>query len=649
MRKLQTALALLLMSLPAFLFAQDSRLTIEQKFPKQGEKLNFSYNPAGSELEGAGDVSVNIYAMDKKDARVEEVQLTRSGDKYTGSFQPSPTAALLSFVFTGSGDKKDNNQKQGYIVQLYDDKQQPAAGSNVVMYRLYGGFYGYLTGIERNDEKAFPYIEKEYTGNPDAIRDIYLDYFYGLTLSKKTDAKDLIIAELGRLENLDNLTEGNYWDIYNWYRRLQQKEKEQAAIATMKQKFPNGEWKRNEAIDSIAKEKDLAKKQRLLDAYIKEFNLAPEKSGHAKWMVAQSYAKENKWDQFFAIVKDLDTKTMSGQYNNTAWGWVEKGENLEAAKKISKLATDYAKQEMNNPTTEKPVSRTMKQWKQDREGTYAMYADTYAFILYKLGDYKTGFQYIKEAVTIQKKKEAEYNDRYALLLEKTAPATQVKKEMEELVKNGTAGKEARGALQRSYVKVNKSDKGFEAYMNELDAANLAKLKEELKKKMLSKNAPDFRLVNLQGNEVDFASLKGKVVVVDFWATWCGPCISSFPSMQKMVNKYKNNPDVVFLFIDTWENVPNRKKLVEDFVAKNKYTFNVLYDKPKEEGSSEFTVVKDYEVEGIPTKFVVDGNGQIRFKSIGWSGNEFAFMQELQLMIEMAGGSSGTGEGQKKGF
>jgi thiol-disulfide isomerase/thioredoxin len=141
-----------------------------------------------------------------------------------------------------------------------------------------------------------------------------------------------------------------------------------------------------------------------------------------------------------------------------------------------------------------------------------------------------------------------------------------------------------------------------------------------------------------------------VVILDFWATWCGPCIASFPSMQKMVEKYKNNKDVVFLFIDTWENTPEREKLVQQFIDKHKYTFNVLYDKQKEPGSNEFTVVKDYEVEGIPTKFIVDVNGQIRFISLGWGGNEHTFMQELDLMIEMAGqGGSGIGTSDKKGF
>jgi thiol-disulfide isomerase/thioredoxin len=278
-----------------------------------------------------------------------------------------------------------------------------------------------------------------------------------------------------------------------------------------------------------------------------------------------------------------------------------------------------------------------------------MYADTYSYILYKQKDYKTGYAYAKEAVDIRKRKDPEYNERYALLLEKVATPAQVKKELEPIVKEGNAGLEAREVLHRNYVKLNKGETGFEEYMTKLDAVNLAKLKETLQKKMLAKNAPGFKLVDMKGAEVDFASLKGKTVVVDFWATWCGPCVASFPSMQKMVDRYKNNPNVVFLFIDTWENVPNRKKLVEDFIAKNKYSFTVLYDKAKEETGNDFEVVKGYEVDGIPTKFVVDGNGQIRFKSVGWSGSEYSFMQELQMMIEMAGAASGTGTDTKKGF
>lgn len=646
MRKLKALAALLLMSMPAYLIAQDSRLFIDPKFPTQNSTFRFSYDAGGSELEGAGDVSALVYVYDSKGYYVEEKSLTKSGSRYSASVSLPADATVVGFVFS-AGEKKDNNSKKGYVTQVYNDRQQPVAGSYRTMYSIYGEYAGYELGIERNPELGLPFMEKEYKDYPQNAKENFQQYFMGLISVKHPDAETIILGELPKLEALEGLSEQNLNALASFYNRFKQKEKADALIAKRKEKFPDGQWKRNEEWSKAYAEKDADLRVQKVEEFIAKYK--PENAWGYRAELAGSLAKEKKWDLLDKVVKKMDPKDAASFYNNTTWNWAEKDENLELAKKFSKQATDFAKNQMDNPQGEKPRTRTAAQWKRDRESTYSMYADTYAFILYKLKDYKTGFEYAKDAaVNIRKKKDAEYNDRYALLLEKVAPAEQVKKEMEELVKAGAAGRDAREVLHRSYVKVNKSDKGYDAYMADLDAENLAKIKAELAKKMISKDAPGFRLVNLQGNEVDFASLKGKVVVVDFWATWCGPCIASFPSMQKMVQKYKNNPDVEFLFIDTWESGSNRKKLVEEFIAKNKYSFNVLYDKAKEEGSNEFVVVKDYDVEGIPTKFVVDGNGQIRFKSVGWSGNEFAFMQELQMMIEMAG-EGGSGGTQKKSF
>jgi hypothetical protein len=122
-------------------------------------------------------------------------------------------------------------------------------------------------------------------------------------------------------------------------------------------------------------------------------------------------------------------------------------------------------------------------------------------------------------------------------------------------------------------------------------------------------------------------------------------------MQKAVDKFKNDPNVAFLFIDTWEggdNKEKREKSVKEFIDKNKYTFNVLYDVPEKDDPNTFVVVNDYKVNGIPTKFVIDHEGKIRFKSVGYSGNEDGLVEEISLMIEMAGqpATSGTGSGKK---
>jgi len=183
-------------------------------------------------------------------------------------------------------------------------------------------------------------------------------------------------------------------------------------------------------------------------------------------------------------------------------------------------------------------------------------------------------------------------------------------------------------LKRAYVKDKKSEAGFDEYITALQKEATIKMLEDLRKSMLNEKAPMFALVDLDGKKIDLNELKGKVVVVDFWATWCGPCKASFPGMQKMVSKYKNDENVKFVFIDTWEKGDEKQKNAAEFIANNKYSFHVLMD-------NDDKVVAEFKVEGIPTKFVIDKNGMVRFKAVGFDGSDDKLMTELTAMIEMA--------------
>ena len=148
----------------------------------------------------------------------------------------------------------------------------------------------------------------------------------------------------------------------------------------------------------------------------------------------------------------------------------------------------------------------------------------------------------------------------------------------------------------------------------------------------SLKAPDFSLKNMMGEIVTLSQLKNKVVILDFWATWCSPCKASFPTMQLLVNKYKDDRDVVFLFIDTWEfNTPqNTLAEVSKYIQEKKYSFNVLFD-------SKNRVKKDYKVVSIPRKFVIDKAGNMLYASenTGLISSDQEIIKEMSAIIDAA--------------
>jgi thiol-disulfide isomerase/thioredoxin len=136
---------------------------------------------------------------------------------------------------------------------------------------------------------------------------------------------------------------------------------------------------------------------------------------------------------------------------------------------------------------------------------------------------------------------------------------------------------------------------------------------------------DFSLEGLDGKTVTLSSYKGKVVLLSFWATWCGPCKQEMPAMEKLYKKLKGQGFVV-LAVDMMED----RATVSAFVKNSGYTFPVVIDKTGEIGGNGL-----YAARAIPTNYVVDKSGMIVGRKIGidgpdWTSDERVAMFESLL-------------------
>ncbi|HEY0820657.1 MAG TPA: TlpA disulfide reductase family protein [Rhizobacter sp.] len=136
------------------------------------------------------------------------------------------------------------------------------------------------------------------------------------------------------------------------------------------------------------------------------------------------------------------------------------------------------------------------------------------------------------------------------------------------------------------------------------------------------NAPDFTLKTLNGPNMRLQEQRGKVVLVNFWATWCGPCRKEMPHLNRIADKYRS-AGLVMLGV----NVDDDVRKAAEVAGQLKVNFPVLLDTDK-------AVSKLYDLNAMPSTMVIDRNGKVRFLHRGYQdGYEDSYDQQIRDLLK----------------
>ncbi len=140
-----------------------------------------------------------------------------------------------------------------------------------------------------------------------------------------------------------------------------------------------------------------------------------------------------------------------------------------------------------------------------------------------------------------------------------------------------------------------------------------------------RDAIDFTLPDLNGKRINLASMKGKIVILEFWDTYCGWCLKSFEKLQPFYNKHKNDTDIIFLTINTNPSSDEKikRRTVQEFLFEHKFNFPVLID-------NQNIVASAYKLHGVPQTLVIGRDGKVHYRESGYGGPTIA--KDLEQVV-----------------
>lgn len=629
---------------------------------KTAQLVQIAYDAKGKDLEFSDAIQAALYLFEDYEWKQTSLALQKNtAGQWIATVPVKSTTAFISAKFfqgeLDHPDVLDNNQDRGYAIALRDAKGKAIPGAYLgeaafqVPAIAGGGIFSYYSHqppalpadyLKRLAEDEFALSGKQ-----------YLQYFQSLMSLQKLALGDAFPAYAKKLM-IDGLKQKDVSDqVLNQFysfasARLQDEELTQWIEKRVNTDFPNGATARfiaynNTMGSSPNKVEVIASYEDFLRRFpVQQWRKHPNNQGFIYYAVYRglgaAYFESKQFDRFAKLYDDIDFRTGNELMRwNIMRAYMFKMVGKDSLYHISEaiLPKLIAKQRDNS------YKEDFDRQTQADSNVVKNLDDrlfTHISLLNDLGKYEEARKYFLQLSEDGKYNNAELNEINLQVLEGLGDDKQILPLLEMSARYNAMTPRMFDKLKAIYLKGHAGDGGgYQTYLAGLKSnEEKAAMKAYVDHNWVNHPMPDFRLETAEGLFITPEDWKDKIVVVDFWATWCRPCIMAFPGMQLLVDKYAQDAQIAIYMLGTMQTEDYKNKSV-NYVRGEGFRFNLLHDSVNPKTNEQDLVFKQlvplFGDSSIPRKIIVK-NGRVRYCSGGYSGSPSKLMDELSLAIEI---------------
>ncbi|MDD2425839.1 MAG: TlpA disulfide reductase family protein [Bacteroidales bacterium] len=622
----------------------------------QGNTATIIYDNRNTSLSGCDPIEGVIYFWENYQWRADDLEMTKNDSVWTAEYTMSDKAALAVVVFN-SGEKIDKGGRNTYCQFVLDKsgKNPPSAyiGWGMLRNKTMSGYSipGFCDSVNSIGDDVMRYwINQELMYNPTERANLFhiAAEFLVKTNADEEKLKQTTGYSIEYVMTQPSPTEKQLLNAKELALRIMNDPGKAAQIDSLiKNRFPYNLALRDEMITKAFRETDFTSKKAMLDEILKYYpsdiyrDVTTEISSLYFGKLIQSviYTPIANAKDYSLLYKYLHDSPLN-QLATYHWHHVQLPlrDKLISNDKLLSISTGIINEMQSRPRIGKDLTISPVRWADLFVSKYRDIMTAHSELLLEAGKYSEALEIAEKISPLFENKSADFNDLYVRILSKNGYDNLIIPYIKLSIGKNAATPEMLECLKADYIKTKGAEKGFDSYLTSLKSAeDMEDMQAKLKSSLIKEKIDLFSFEEMNGGRVDMAAQKGKIIVIDFWATWCAPCKAALPGMQMAVNKYKNDPDVAFYFVATQESKPGFKDELRKFVKEKGYDITVLFDNPDASGKAQATYnnySRKFKFSGIPHKMIIDGNGYLRWSSTGYYGSPTELADEISCLIEL---------------